>query len=710
MYVKGQFVKGRPEIEMDINNPVYVDCQYQSCTLLNDFSVSVEEGKIVDFVTLPRNFKIDIKYYMDEIPPTAQQVGSMHLQSVYEIYSVSLGKPLLEVYRERYAGLSLRVWYLGEEIEMLHVGPYQFEFGWHDFSLEIRDTDLIIYGKTYSEFAAAIEHKFPIQGDGAVYSEKNIIYASQVMDEYRPRAWFTSGLGRIKDIFITGGFCCASTSYYTMDWESCVDGGNNLIPKHQDSCTTCITYQCLDWLPGSVLMTEREDAYNEKSGDNVYFGVGAAGRSDLDAGKCFRIELDPFEAVGHDLKEYIVQAIDVSHKAIPTGSFQMMAAGGGFEPGAPNGCVGAPVELLTRPAENGVTNYPQFDAQVDQFGWDILTGGWDLAKNAGWYKGGFTERDRCEQLPEYPLCSPHPMDNQQTLCEHAFDTGLRVENLKTRTISKMCEVRCPDELVEATGLKRMYEINGTKPAMTCPDDALLNEVDTKFPSQMSFYMNCARPRFANREAIQNAGVPMAEGQDRVVPCRRDGYSRINSVPTLPPTPMPTHLRNETPSSFPTSQPSSKPSGVPTWAPVFSPYPTLAPNTAQTRRPTVYSSGQESLSMGASDSSDSQWWDFMIGPLTFVQLVLALGLLIGIMCCAYFSCMESLFQANAKKAGLDRKRKWKNTERIHEQELLQEYREEYEAEYYSDEDSYDEQESVDDVVAAKKKVGSCRFKV
>ena len=53
------------------------------------------------------------------------------------------------------------------------------------------------------------------------------------------------------------------------------------------------------------------------------------------------------------------------------------------------------------------------------------------------------------------------------------------------------------------------------------------------------YMDCVRPTYSNKALISG---PVDPNYQQVVPCRRDGYERINSLPSRPtrdPTPRPT---------------------------------------------------------------------------------------------------------------------------------------------------------------------------
>merc|ERR1719223_470915 len=158
-------------------------------------------------------------------------------------------------------------------------------------------------------------------------------------------------------------------------------------------------------------------------------------------------------------KDMIVQAVTRSKELLPKGSFQLIAAGGGFEREEPNACTSYPREYMT-PVPNGVTKYPQFDGPIDDYGWDEGAGaGLNPFTNGGWYKGGWAEAKACDRLPEFPICSLYPIDSQRDLCKYTFTSGIRNSYDNYRTVDSMCEVTCPDQLVEATGLRRADEVS-----------------------------------------------------------------------------------------------------------------------------------------------------------------------------------------------------------------------------------------------------------
>jgi hypothetical protein len=85
-----------------------------------------------------------------------------------------------------------------------------------------------------------------------------------------------------------GPLCCAQTSYYQADWQSCNDAADFTSTAVQ-TCATCLSYACIDWVVGSAAMTQREADYYRETNDSVYFAVGAFGNDSSKAGLCYRI-------------------------------------------------------------------------------------------------------------------------------------------------------------------------------------------------------------------------------------------------------------------------------------------------------------------------------------------------------------------------------------------------------------------------------------
>ena len=48
-----------------------------------------------------------------------------------------------------------------------------------------------------------------------------------------------------------GPLCCAQTSYYQSDWQSCGNAADYTTANPVQSCGTCLSYSCMDWVVGS---------------------------------------------------------------------------------------------------------------------------------------------------------------------------------------------------------------------------------------------------------------------------------------------------------------------------------------------------------------------------------------------------------------------------------------------------------------------------
>lgn len=267
--------------------------------------------------------------------------------------------------------------------------------------------------------------------------------------------------------------CCSSTNY-ASNWQYCNSAAGQW---GVSSCSTCESYQCIDWSVGSILNQERESSFYNSTGQRVYFGVGSYGNDQTRAGKCYRIT-----ASGID-RDLIVQVVNQGGD-VPDGNFDLQMGDGGF--GAWNACT------------NSGTSVPQFDGSSSQWGNEY----------GGWYT-----RDGCYNLPQWPHCNSSGADNLQTLCLWSFDRGFRNGN---PTISKMCEVKCPSQLVAATGVHRSDEISSV---YTCTTGIVGGGSLTRM-------MDCAKPSYGWPGNLKGSTYP---GYEVVVPCRRDGYTRINKM-------------------------------------------------------------------------------------------------------------------------------------------------------------------------------------
>ena len=149
------------------------------------------------------------------------------------------------------------------------------------------------------------------------------------------------------------------------------------------------------------------------------------------------------------------------------------------------------------------------------------------------------------------------------LCEFAFDKGFKGNG--NPSISSICQVACPSQLVQATGIHRADEVNKN---FVCTNN--YEKAGGVITSTMNCGMKCnfcvtltemcfvlAKPSYAWTD---NIGKPTYAGYSAVIPCRRDGYTRVNKMPA-------------------TASPSIVPSGAPNFIPTM--YPSVIPTIAPT---------------------------------------------------------------------------------------------------------------------------------
>ena len=194
---------------------------------------------------------------------------------------------------------------------------------------------------------------------------------------------------------------------------------------------------------------------------------------------------------------------------------------------------------------------PQFDGSGSQ--WGAIYGGW-------------SDISGCDQLPQYPHCGSSPQDDMRDLCKWSFQKNIRQTTGNSNpTISKMCQVACPSELYLATGLRRSDESTSS---FTCGTTGISSG------GLLTRMMDCTKPSYGWNGNVKGS---VYAGFELVVPCRRDGYTRINTL-------------NGSPTSLPILRPSFAPStALPTGKPVISP--TAAPVTlVPTFRPSASPSG------------------------------------------------------------------------------------------------------------------------
>ena len=333
---------------------------------------------------------------------------------------------------------------------------------------------------------------------------------------------------------------CCSTVSYAGSWSYC----NSAAGLSMTSCATCAAYQCIDWTAGSAAMQAREQSYFAATGDAVYFGVGSYGNDQTRAGKCYRIS-----ASGID-RDLIVQVVNQGGD-VPDGNFDLQVGDGGY--GVFDACV------------SDGTSVPQFDGSGSQ--WGAIYGGWG-------------DISGCDKLPQYPHCGAAPQDSMQDLCRWSFEKNIRRSSGNSNpTILNMCEVVCPLELYQATGLRRS---DAGSSSYSC------GPTGNSGGGLLTRMMDCTKPSYGWNGNVKGTTYP---GYELVVPCRRDGYTRIDAMPsTLVSTASPSGMPRPTsaPSVAPTS-PSARPSLIPTAPTAESTVlPTSSPTYANTVAPSPQS--------------------------------------------------------------------------------------------------------------------------
>jgi len=232
-------------------------------------------------------------------------------------------------------------------------------------------------------------------------------------------------------------------------------------------------------------MKQREAQFKASTGQSVYFGVGSYGNNQARAGLCYRIQVASVD------RDMIVQVVNQGGD-VPDGNFDLQMGDGGF--GVFDACVSG----------SGGTSVPQYSGTTAA--WGATYGGWSTPS-------------QCSSLPTYPVCSPQAPDNMQDLCAFSFNAGFRLTtgSNSNPTIQNMCEVACPSELWQATGLHRSDETNT---AYTC---ASTNPIPSG--GLLTRMMDCAKPSYAWATNVKGSTFT---GYSQVIPCRRDGYTRINT--------------------------------------------------------------------------------------------------------------------------------------------------------------------------------------
>lgn len=144
--------------------------------------------------------------------------------------------------------------------------------------------------------------------------------------------------------------CCENTDYSNTEYLNCVNG-KDFPTSPIANCGTCVAYQCMDWTVGSKLNAQRQAAFLQQTGQDVYFGVGSYGgayqNDPTKGGICYRISTTTIK------KDIIVQVVNYGGD-VPPGNFDLQVADGGF--GIYDACT------------SSGTKMPQFNGSISLWG------------------------------------------------------------------------------------------------------------------------------------------------------------------------------------------------------------------------------------------------------------------------------------------------------------------------------------------------------
>jgi len=284
-----------------------------------------------------------------------------------------------------------------------------------------------------------------------------------------------------------GGVICQgqSTGYYCVP-DDPVPGG-------------MMAFACMDWTFGSQAMKRAEQAFNNRTKDNVYFGLGTYGSSDdpqRGLGACYRLTVDTVD------RPILVQSINTGSD-VAGNQFDLQIGDGGA--GQYNTCAGKSTSMYPGP-----------------------TSVW------GHVYGGVDHRAECSGLPPYPN-NPIPMksagDDLITLCQYGFDKKVRGEGGSNPTLLNVGRVKCPPELYNFTQMQRADDPESyhvIQSAKGFPNKAVKCQADV--PGGGTAYcltrmMDCRKPSGAYIDNIQSKLV--VDKMKVVQPCTSDGYTRID---------------------------------------------------------------------------------------------------------------------------------------------------------------------------------------
>jgi len=267
-----------------------------------------------------------------------------------------------------------------------------------------------------------------------------------------------------------------------------------------------MAFACMDWTFGSTAMRSAEATFKERTGEDVYFGVGTFGTSDdvqRGLGACYRLKIgNEGDGTGKDL---LLQSINTGSD-VSGFQFDLQVGDGGA--GAFNTCAGG-----TSPGHD--TMYP----------------GPYSADTWGRQYGGADTREQCKNLPAFPATS-EPMkdagDDLVSLCEWSFDHGVRGANGENPSILSIGRVECPTELTHFTQMRRTDDPIGFDCGDSChvaEHECELNSGGTSLEWCLTRMMDCRKPSGGFIDNVKDE--LMVQGHKIVQPCTSDGYTRID---------------------------------------------------------------------------------------------------------------------------------------------------------------------------------------
>jgi len=260
-----------------------------------------------------------------------------------------------------------------------------------------------------------------------------------------------------------------------------------------------MAFACMDWTFGSTAMKKAEEAFNTRTNDNVYFGVGSYGTSSdpqRGLGACYRLTVDTLD------RHLLVQSINTGSD-VAGNQFDLQIGDGGA--GAYNTCAGKASSMYPGPVSV----------------WGKIYGGADF-------------RTQCAGLPPYPR-KAGPMkaagDSLITLCQYSFDKKVRGEGGSNPTLLNVTRVRCPPELYGFTQMQRSDDppsYHGEESVENFPNVDKKCQAD--IPGGGTAYcltrmMDCRKPSGGFKDNVQ--AKLMVDRMRVLQPCMSDGYTRID---------------------------------------------------------------------------------------------------------------------------------------------------------------------------------------